>query len=345
MDIRSITDEDLRLHWISNAAADAMLVPPLIRRWASLGFQIDRFIYIFENQPFERALCWEVRRSFPEASVIGFQHASTPRFWLNVHLAPQGEPDAPLPDWIVTNGTYTAGVLRENGHGPENLVVGGALQMNELVDQLSSMEPAAPADGIPTILVAPSDGLEEATELTFLAANLFERDSSVRVILKYHPQMPPRIRTDIDRISLPKNVTVSEEPILGLMSRSSILIYSGSTVTVQALALGLPAIHVKPQFDLDRDPLDGAKSVRLEAAGIEELREKVHWLLANREEYITQNRDSWKSLTESVYGPVTEDSYRAFVDRLVTGTKTALPTVTGDPDGHSIHQPNNGADN
>ena len=165
------------------------------------------------------------------------------------------------------------------------------------------------------------------------------------MILKYHPQMPPRIRTDIDRISLPKNVTVSEEPILGLMSRSSILIYSGSTVTVQALALGLPAIHVKPQFDLDRDPLDGAKSVRLEAAGIEELREKVHWLLANREEYITQNRDSWKSLTESVYGPVTEDSYRAFVDRLVTGTKTALPTVTGDPDGHSIHQPNNGADN
>lgn len=314
MDIRSLIDADLRTHWISNAAADSLLMLPLLRRWAALGFDITRFIYIFENQPLERAICWEARNSFPKATVVGFQHSGTGRFRLNVHLAPGGEPEAPLPDRIVTIGRYTAGVLRENGHKPETLTVGGALHMQGLVEQMRSVEPAVPEDGVPTILVAPSDRSEDAAELTMMAANLFDKTEPVRVILKYHPLLPFQKLRDIAKISLPDHVEIRDEPITKLMSQSSMLVYSDSAVAFQALALGLPAIHVITRFDLDLDPLDGARDTRLEAMGIEELRGKILWLLANKDEYLSQHKSACNSLVESAYGPVTEDTFRAFVE-------------------------------
>ena len=92
------------------------------------------------------------------------------------------------------------------------------------------------------------------------------------------------------------------------------MVYTGSTVSVQAMALGLPAVHLRPQFDLDLDPLEAVPEVRLEAVGLEELREKVDWLLEHRDEYIAEHRESWSGLVDDMYGAVTEESFRQFVD-------------------------------
>ena len=52
----------------------------------------------------------------------------------------------------------------------------------------------------------------------------------------------------------------------------------------------------------------------MEATGLDELRDKVRWLLANREAYIAQHQESWDRLVGEMYGPVTEDTVRAFVE-------------------------------
>ena len=80
------------------------------------------------------------------------------------------------------------------------------------------------------------------------------------------------------------------------------------------VALGLSVIHVRPQFALDLDPLEESPVARLEAIRLEELREKARWLLAHRDEFITQHREQWKVLVLDTYGPVTEEEARAFVD-------------------------------
>jgi hypothetical protein len=51
----------------------------------------------------------------------------------------------------------------------------------------------------------------------------------------------------------------------------------------------------------------------LEATGLEELREKVRWLLANREEYVAQHEQEWQHIANDFYGPVTEDTFQAFI--------------------------------
>ena len=126
--------------------------------------------------------------------------------------------------------------------------------------------------------------------------------------------MPFEKLSSLVKINLPNHIKIVDKPIMKLMRDSSMMIYSGSTVAFQALALGLPSIHVITQLDLDLDPLDGARDSRLEAMGLEELRDKILWLLDNREEYIDQHEKGWKSLADSAFGPVTQETYDAFVN-------------------------------
>jgi hypothetical protein len=166
MDISHLVKEELRMHWVSNGAADAMLMAALVRRWSALGCAIARIIYIYENQPWERALCWETRRSFRGTALVGYQHAAVPRLVLKFYLARGEESVAPLPDWVVTNGRHTATLLSTDGYPRDRVRVGGAFQMQNFLSLRSrASEPTASADG-PLVLIAPSIGLDEATQTT-----------------------------------------------------------------------------------------------------------------------------------------------------------------------------------
>lgn len=143
---------------------------------------------------------------------------------------------------------------------------------------------------------------------------LFDEEEGVRIVVKCHPITPFEKVRGFIRERLPRHVEVSDEPISDLMLKSSVMVYGGSTVCIQALALGLPAVHLRPRFDLDLDPLEATPDIRLEALGLEELRQKVRWLLDHREEYVAQHRDRWAELVQELYGPVTEQTFRAFVD-------------------------------
>jgi hypothetical protein len=112
----------------------------------------------------------------------------------------------------------------------------------------------------------------------------------------------------------PSHVEVSDQPLDFLISESSLMIYSGSTVCIDALAVGLPVVHLRPTFDLDMDPLGEELQARLDAMGLEDLREKVRWLLEHREEYIAQHQEQWGRLVKDMYGPVTDESYLTFVE-------------------------------
>ena len=328
MSFRTLAEENLRHHWVGNGAADALLMALVVRRWAQLDYPITRIIYIFENQPYERAICWEVRRSLPNATVVGYQHAQMTPLVLQMSLAPDGEEQAPLPDWIVTLGEHTARVLAECGHAPERLRAGGALHMQSLLAHRSShgLSPGPP-DG-PTVLVA-TERREEATELVDLAVQLFKEDEGVRVILKYHPAFPFSEVGGWSSDRLPPHVSVSTQPITELILKSSVMVYSHSAVCVEALALGLPPIHLRTQFDLNIDGLGAVPHLRLEATNLNELREKVRWLIDHREEYVTEHREEWDRFLQEMYGPVNEDAFRAFLEPS-DALKDTLGTQTPD---------------
>ena len=313
MDIETLVYEDITRHWISNGAPRALLVAALVRRIAAFSGSISRIIYLYENQPWERALCWEARRSLPNATLVGYQHAGIPKYLLNFYLAPGEDKEAPLPHRIVTVGKHTAELLASDGYGPNRIRVGGAIQVQSLLAKASSSMDSLSAAPEPVVLVAPSNGQEEASELVDLAAHLFDEDEGVRIIVKCHPVMPFEMIINALGFELPAHVQVSDESIDELILKSSAIVYSGSTVGVQAIALGVPAVHFRTQYDLDMDPLEQVPHLRLEAANLDELRQKIRWLLANRAEYVAEHREKWNHMVKEMYGAVTEESYLAFV--------------------------------
>ena len=314
MDISPMVNEDMREHRISNWSADALLLVALVRRWRALGWQIDRIIYVYENQPWERALCWQVRRSFPEAALVGYQHSTIPRLLLKFYLAEGGEREAPLPDRVVTVGQLTADQMRSDGHRPDQVLVGGALQMDGLytADLNDGLSPVI--GDVPSVLFAASVGLEDTADFWQTAVELFGEEEGIKVVLKFHPSMPRSKVESLVKQQMPPYVEITDDPIIDLFQRCSVLVYTESSVCFQALAFGLPAIHLRPQFDLDMDPLENAPEARLQASGLDELREKVLWLLEHRTEYVAAHREQWDRLVEQMYGPLTEGSYRAFID-------------------------------
>lgn len=313
MDVRLLIKDDINRHWEDNSAADSLLMAALVNRWSNLGIEIERIVYIYENQPWERALCWETRRVFPKAQLIGYQHARAPRMGLNWYLAPGGESEAPLPDRVVTVGKHNATMLSTSGYRPGTVRVGGALQMQNILALADDAVQDIQIHDGRTILVAPSNGIEEASALVDMAINLFDEKDGIRILLKYHPLLPSQKVMDYLGARLPAHVMVSEKPITELIQSSSIMVYTSSLVCAQALALGLPVIQVKNQFDLNTDPLENVPDLRLEAASLPELREKVSWLLEHREEYITLHSKAWRTTVEDIYSPVTEETVDAFV--------------------------------
>ena len=314
MTIETLIKEELNKYWLTNWAADTLLITAVIRRWACLDLTITRIIYIYENQPWERALCWEARRSLPETALVGYQHARAPRLALNFYLAPGGECKAPLPDLVVTVGEHTAKLFKADGYDSDRVRVGGALPYLDLFEIRSQVGRSTVPQHSPMVLVATSNGLEEATELVDLASHLFDQDEGVEVVLKCHPLMSYQQIESVLGPQLPDYVRLSDRPITELMLQSSVLVYSGSTAAIQALALGVPLIHLRTQFDLDLDPLDAVPHLRMEAVGLESLQEKVRWLLDHRDEYIAQHKEEWDRFADEFYGPVTEDAYRAFLE-------------------------------
>jgi hypothetical protein len=314
MNISPLVEAELRRYWIGNRAAHDLLFASSVRRLVDSGSDINRIIYVYENQPWERALCWQARRSLPAARLVGYQHSRAPRMLLNMYLAPGGEKEAPLPDRVVTVGEYTARLFSSDGYDSGMVRSGGAFQ------QLGNHAPASaasrsqvPEDG-PSVLAAPSMGREEAKELVDVVIGMFGEVDGVRVVIKCHPTMPFSMITRTANWQLPAHVEVSEEPIDELMDKSSVMIYTGSTVCIQALNKGLPMVHLCRQFGLDLDPLELEPEARLDAMGLEDLRDKVCWLLDHREEYIDSHQERWNCLLSQMFGPVTEQTYLAFVD-------------------------------
>jgi hypothetical protein len=231
---------------------------------------------------------------------------------LNFYLADGGEPEAPQPDWVVTIGENPARQMLNGGHLKDRIRVGGALQMQGL-ERMRMERIGASYNEEPTILITPSNGPEEAAELVYMAVNLFSEDDGIKIVLKCHPLTPFHMINFALGDRLPGHVELSDQPVTELMQQSTMMIYSGSTVGIQALALGLPLVHLRPQLDLDLDPLETVPEARLEATGLEELREKVTWLLTNREEYVAQHEEEWQHIAKDLYGPVTEETFQAFI--------------------------------
>jgi|GEM_PF-1157059 len=270
LDISALIREDRRRDWVMGRACYHGVLMTAVARWRAAGIRIEFFIYPFENHQWEKAYLLALRRNYPDIFLIGYQDANLPVMALNFFVAPRERGLVPLPDMLITNGWYSHDLLAAGGHDPVRLCRGGALRYRHLMDTVVQSTRA------PVILVTTSIGETLACELLWKVVLAFEGEPKVRVVVKCHPGLPfTRLSAVLGIERLPSHFEVSEKPVAELLRRCGALAYMDSTTSLEALALGVPVVHVASDFNLDFDPLDGVPEVRVTVRTPEALRREA----------------------------------------------------------------------
>jgi len=311
LEISDLIHDDLKNSWSSARVAFDLLLHHFVRRLKERHVTIDTAIYPFENQTWEKVLCTAMRRFYPSTYLIAYQHSTVYTMLLNYFFSKQEIDIIPFPDKVITNGRHPKRLFIESGYPAGKVVEGGAIRYEYLLEAKASER--REKGGKPLVLVAPSISESEAIELIWKVLGAFESCREYRILIKCHPDMPFGIISKRLNVGLPAHFTLSDKPVAKLLKETDVLLYTSSTTSVEAMAAGIPVVHVASDFYLDLDPLDFSPEARPCARNPGEIVRCVDEAIAMDEEELSVKRKSWDRIVSDLFGEVDESVYRLFL--------------------------------
>lgn len=220
----------------------------------------------YENQPWEKMIALAAARH--GVRICGIQTAILSPDYLPYVLGRGELRWMPLPDFILTSGPYAQEVLAEGGTPPDRLRMCGAIRYQPLVEAASATLrdtqcPIPAGGGTPArkenascaarvLIVLPiylpmCDDLLEAVRRAFPDGGASE---GIEFLIRPHPLSP----IDPSRVGFPARVLPSSfQDTREALRGCGVVLFAGSTVGFEAMALGLAALRYRPETTLDVD--------------------------------------------------------------------------------------------
>lgn len=218
--------------------------------------KIKKCVYLFENQPWEAALCYLWRTRF-DGEIIGFAHA-TIRFWdLRYHFDNRLWSGAlrNLPDKVAVHGPMSVNALTAGGLEVSRIVEVEALRYSK--PRIRTRVQSRKKSDLRVLILG--DGLKSYTQFQvgLVDEALAMYDRSIKVEVKSHPNY--LIQSDDF-----KNIEVSfaESNLYEALSKVNIVIASDTTgAALEAWAAGKVVICTLRPEGLNYSPLLGLDGV------------------------------------------------------------------------------------
>jgi len=243
----------------------------LIGKKISRLYSVRAFIYSFENLIWEKMFCLAFRRYSPGTTIVGYAHSTISKMETFYSVSAYERGILPLPDWVVVNGPRARNVLISSGFDEDRILIGGAYRYHGL--KTESVQRAV-KKSVWQILIIPTDDFNWTLELLEKSFRAFGNDSRILCAVKLHPTFPKKkISQYIER--MPRNFFIRDEPVDELLPLTDLVIYTGSTVAVEAIARGIPVLHVRSDLTIDRDIFDKSDNIISVATSEEIYREAV----------------------------------------------------------------------
>ena len=290
------------MDWMHTRGDDVRLISPVVRKWRQ-HLDLSVFIYTYEGHTWERGYCWAIRERFPQARLIGYQHSTLSPMYLSHFISEKEQGKVPFPDRVVTNGLYHYEMLQQNGVPEQVLSLGGAFRYGPSIGKTGM--PVFHADRSHEapihVLAALSIFETQAAELLMAAMAAFADPKQFRVLLKFHPSLPASrvaAAAGLALHSIPSHLQVRDEPISTLFAKSDVLIYTDTTAAVEALAYGVPLVHLQSDHAIDMDRLGSFDGSRASVGTAEGLREAVRAVVnVSGEEHAARIR-RWREVVD-----------------------------------------------
>ncbi len=260
------------------------------------------FIYPYENKCIEHMLLKAIQEVSPTTKTIGYQHAVLTPKHIHMFLA-KGESDTlPLPTMLVTNGRHTANLLHEQGNYPEGMIVTGTA-LRQTLSIPENLIKEKPPRNIGKVLMALAEGREEYDKamefMRELQNNNKAQGCDFRVRL--HPGVPydPFQNEKITKgLRCTKDTTPS---LLESLYWADAVLYSSTSVAVQAIAMGTPVIWMDLIDFWGTDPINKEDVLRWKLNSADEWEEVVTTIEQQSEDEFRWRMDESKRLVSDYF--------------------------------------------
>jgi hypothetical protein len=255
--------------WPSSACVSATPVDKLARReWCleleSTGICANRLyyeclisllhahaweflVYPYENQPWEKLTAMGATQL--GVRTIGVQHNALSKFFMSYFYGRKDKGRAPLPDLILTSGEYPDRLLREGGTPPERLLMCGSLRYDHLTSGAQQSDPVEmpPAPRSEVLVVLPIDVHMTSHLLSAVRAAAEESEE-----LHFHIKCHPTRRILPEQIGF--SAVLAPDDIYEAFRKCGTVLFVGTNVGPEAVAVGRAAIRYRPELLLNVDP-------------------------------------------------------------------------------------------
>lgn len=315
LDVSNLVLFEKIIDWIDCEIYGPLLLNRMVFRMRHRGLRIDKFIYTFENQVWERGMLFGFKRWYPNIMTIAQQNAPSPKLSLRYFLSPKEIEHCPLPRVVFANGPQSFDSLKSIYGRKTTFLLGGCIRHIYLLKREDAkVKVKNKSDKTITVLVTTSIGLEEASELTYKIIQFLKDNRRYKVIFKFHPFMPfDIIRKRLNLREMPNNFIISEHSVADLIQSCDVLVYNTSTSAIEALAHGIPVINVVSEFALNIDPLDFASDVVKRVYSGVELLSALE--LAKKNKNNSQEIEKRRKVAQRYFGNMDEeDIYKLFIN-------------------------------
>jgi hypothetical protein len=221
----------------------------------SLQIPVRSFLYTFENHVWEKAFCDGIKK-VGDTRLIAYAIVFVNRMYTCYSLSETEKLAIPQPDVLLVSGAQGKEMLEASGFEGDSIIIGGAVRYPNL--QKTRETPAAGSGK--NIVLALSGEINSSLELVFKSLDAFSHNVDLHIIIKCHPTIP------FSKLSpflpaLPGHFSVSEEMMETLLGKADLVMYTESTVSVEAAFRGIPVIQVRSDHTIDINIFEGEPSV------------------------------------------------------------------------------------
>jgi hypothetical protein len=277
----------------------------------------DTFLLTYENNPWEKMCMMAVRKYSSDTAVIGYQHTVVPQSSANMYVSREEKDIIPMPDKILTVGEAPMKIMERYGHFDRGRVEAACALRFDYLFSASPMGAKRNGDGPVSILLA-LEGIPEVYKLVNYTIRQLAGDMNYRIMIRTHPVLPVEdlvrslsadIRT-IPNFSVSRNRSLPED-----IKWADVIMYWGTTVSLEAICLGKPVIHYRTDSILSYDPLFECGYLKRVVSDSTDLRRVISDLNSlSDEDYLREQKEA-RAYLDRYFFPVTEERLGKFLRR------------------------------
>lgn len=278
--------------------------------------ELETVLITHENNSWEKMYIMALRKYSPNTAIIGFQHAVIPPSHLGLVLKEKERKIIPLPDKIITSGEINRNILiTHGGYDEARIVIGCALKQN----QLFTIPRRAPhSNNIIHHILVGLEGVWESVDLMNFVFDALKDKTDYTVRFRAHPALPLSQLEAKTKFKLNGRLSHFERsqnpPLFKDLQWADLMVYSGSTVALEALMYGIPVINVDIGHALNIDPCFECNHFKRVVNTPNELIEAIQYFVQLEEEQILTEQKSAQEYTSKYFYSPTDENLKCFIN-------------------------------